>query len=181
MDARTLASSTCRRRSCVSNIARRADSYSSGERSAGALAAFGGWARKSPGGAIASSWERSDGVFLPSVSAKNFVHLCQGKLTLVLAIVEMRRKAHAGFRAVVDQDVAGQEFAANFVGVGTFDGNRASALGGIRRGVDEPAARLRALEEVRGQAGGLGADGGDANLVQNVEAGLASIEGRYVG
>src|SRR2546429_6611863 len=48
-------------------------------------------------------------------------HLGEGEVAFVFAIVKMGREAHASFGPVVDEDFAGEKFAANFVGVRTFD------------------------------------------------------------
>src|SRR5438034_7249197 len=61
------------------------------------------------------------GVLFPGPGFQDFFHLGEGEVAFVFAIVKMGREAHASFGPVVDEDFAGEKFAANFVGVRTFD------------------------------------------------------------
>src|SRR5580704_6135668 len=119
---------------------------------------------------------RGDGVFLPCLGAQNFVDLFQGKVAFLFAIVEVRRDADAGVRAIIHEDLARQELPAHFVGVGTIDGDGAAAFRGVIRGIDAPTARLRAFKQSRGHGDGFGADGRDAGLVDDVQARLARVQ-----
>src|SRR2546429_411482 len=107
-------------------------------------------------------------------------HLGEGEVAFVFAIVKMGREAHASFGPVVDEDFAGEKFAANFVGVRTFDRDGSRALVGVFRRVDLPTAGLRAFDQTRGHADGLLANGSNADLLENVQAGAASEERRDV-
>src|SRR5713101_4313714 len=101
----------------------------------------------------------------PGAGRENVRDLVESKIALVLAVVEVGRKANAGFRPIVHQDFAGEEFAADFGSIGAIDGDCAGALGGVFRRIDAPAARARTLEDAAGKAHGLFTDGADAGLI----------------
>src|SRR5438105_2123818 len=151
MAARTEGASMPRRRNCFSTMSARCGAYS-----------------------LTSGMRNRRGVFFPDPGFEDFFHLREGEVAFVFAIVKMRREAHTGFGAVVDQDVAREKFAANFVRMRAFDRDGSGALGGIFWRVDLPAARLRAFDQPRGHARGLLADGCDADLIENAQAGAAS-------
>src|SRR5580700_185919 len=88
----------------------------------------------------------------------------------------MRGDADAGLGAIVDEDFAGEEFLANFGSVRAVDGDGAGALGGIFGGIHAPAARFGGIEQSRRHTHGFFADSGYANLIEDLEAGTASIE-----
>src|SRR6266567_6322528 len=129
MAASRLESSMPRRRNCFSIISARCGAY-----------------------LLFSSMRNRRGVLFPGAGLENLFHLCQGKVAFVIAIVKMRGEADAGFGAVVDEDFARQEFAANFIGMRAFDGDSSGALRGIFRRVDFPTARFCAGDETGGHA-----------------------------
>jgi len=120
------------------------------------------------------------GVFFPDPSFQDFLHLREREVAFVFAIIKMRREAYAGFGAVVNENFACEQFATNFVSVRAIHGNGSGALGGVFGGVDLPAARLRAFDEARGHAQRFFANGGDAHLIENVEAWGASKQRGYM-
>src|SRR5690242_11877095 len=129
MAPRTQLSSMPRRRNCFSTISARWGAYS-----------------------VASGMRDRRGVLFPGPGFQDFFHLRECEVAFVFAIVKMRREAHAGFGAVVHEDFARKEFAADFVSVWAIHGHSSGALGGIFRRVDAPAARFCALDEPRGHA-----------------------------
>src|SRR6267142_2626843 len=88
-------------------------------------------------------------MFFPSACAQDLFDLREREVALFLAIVKMRRNAHAGLRPVVDEDLSRKEFAAHLERMGALDGNSSCALREIFRSVDAPAARLRAFDQPR--------------------------------
>src|SRR5580693_3524012 len=117
---------------------------------------------------------------LPCMSAKNLVDLLQHEVAFLLAIVEMRRNAHAGLRAIVDQDFSSEQLAADFVSVRTVDRNGAAALGWIFWRVHAPAVGFCAFQQARRHGHGLGTDSGDPSPIEDITAGLARVQRRYV-
>src|SRR4029077_683882 len=111
-----------RRRSCLSIISARCGAYS-----------------------LFSSIDNRCGMFFPCPCFKNLFHLRKCKVALILAIIEVRRDAHAGFGAVVDDDFSCEEFAADFISMRAFDRNRSRALRRIVWRVHTPATRASAL------------------------------------
>src|SRR5438309_2069391 len=89
------------------------------------------------------------GMFFPCARFQDLFHLREGQVAFILSIVEVWREAHAGFGTVVDEDVPGQEFPANLVGMRAFDRNRPGALGWVFRSVDVPAASSSAPHQAR--------------------------------
>src|SRR5215472_16591048 len=142
MAARTDESAMPRRRNCFSTISARCGAYS-----------------------MLSGMRDRRGVPFPSPGLQHFFHLFQCEVAFVLAIVKMRREAHAGFGTVIHE-----EFAANFVGVRTIDGDGSGALRRILGRVDLPAAGLRTLDETRSHANRFSANRLDSHLVENLEA-----------
>src|SRR5712692_1316013 len=120
-------------------------------------------------------------MFFPRARFQDLLHLRERKVTFFIAIVEVWREANAGFGTVVDEDVPGEEFAANLVGIGTFDGNRPRTLLRFFWCVHTPAARLGACDEPCGHAHGFFANRRNANLVENLQSRLAGIERGNVG
>src|SRR5580704_11110384 len=115
-------------------------------------------------------------MFFPRACFQDLVHLRKRKVAFILAIVEVWRDSHTGFGTVVDDDVPGEEFPANLVGMRAFDRNRPRTLRWIFRRVHAPAARLSAFHEAHGKAHRFLADGPDAGFVDDVQSGLARIE-----
>src|SRR6266436_2265190 len=151
--ASTLASLMPRRRNCFSIISARCAAYSS-----------------------FSSMRNRRHMFLPRACFQDLVHLREGKVAFILAIVEVWRDAHTGFGTVVDDDVPGEQFPANLVGMWAFDRNRPRTLLWVFRCVHVPAPKSSAFDEARGHAHGFLADGPDAGFVDDVQSGLARIE-----
>src|SRR5882762_9267312 len=116
------------------------------------------------------------GMFFPCARFQDLFHLREGQVAFILPIVEVWREAHAGFGTVVDEDVPGEEFPTNFVGMRAFDRNRPRTLRWVFRCVHVPAARTSAFDEARGHAHGFLADGPDAGLLDDVQSGPARIE-----
>src|SRR5713226_6277011 len=156
--ASTAASPMPRRRNCFSIISARCAAYS-----------------------FFSSMCNRRRVFFPRACFQDLFHLRECKVAFFLAIVKVWRDAHAGFWAVVDEDLPGEKFAANLVGMRALDRNRPRALRGVLRCVHAPAARPSAFDEPCGHAHGFLADGFDAGFVDDVQSGLARIECRNVG
>src|SRR5258706_9844609 len=77
---------------------------------------------------------------LPCVRAEDVIYLLECEIAFLDPIVEMRRKSHAGFRPEVREDFTSQEFAADFVGMGTLDRNGACPFRWIFRCIDAPTA-----------------------------------------
>src|SRR5207253_2507992 len=107
-------------------------------------------------------------MFFPCARFQDLFHLRERKIAFILSIVEVWRDAHAGFGTVVDDDVPGEEFPANLIGMRAFNRNRTGALRGAFRGVHAPAASSSAVDEARGHTHGLVPNGSDADLVNNV-------------
>lgn len=63
----------------------------------------------------------------------------------------MRGEANAGAGTPVDEDVAAQEFGADFFGMGHIDGDGAAAAFRIARSVDAPAALVGERDDLRGE------------------------------
>src|SRR5260370_22929280 len=147
MAARTDKSSMPRRRSCFSIISARCGAYS-----------------------LLSSMRNRRSVLFPCPGFQNFFHLRQREVAFVFAIIKMRRDAHTGFGAVIDEDFPREEFAANFVSVRAVNGNGSGALGGIFRSVDLPSARLGAGHENGGPATRLFANTAGSNFIYKLEA-----------
>src|SRR5260370_1399270 len=119
-------------------------------------------------------------MLLPRVRAENLGYLLECEIAFLEPIVEMRREAHPGFRPEVHQDVPRQQFAADFGSVRAVDGNGARAFRRTLRSVDAPAARLGALQQARGHAHRFSAYRFDAHRIEDVQPGLARIQGRYM-
>src|SRR6266849_9639349 len=99
--ASTAASLMPRRRNCFSIISTRCAAYS-----------------------FFSSMCNRRRVFFPRACFQDLFHLRESKVAFLLAIVKVWRYAHAGFWAVVDDNLPGEKFAANLVGMRAFDRNR---------------------------------------------------------
>src|SRR6266403_4185178 len=143
--ASTLASLMPRRRNCFSIISARCAAYS-----------------------FFSSMRNRHGMFFPRACFQDLFHLRKGKVALILSIVEVWRDAHTGFGTVIDDDVPGEEFAANLVGMRAFYRNRPRALRWVLRRVHAPAASSSALNQARGHAHGFLANCSNASFVDNV-------------
>src|SRR3989449_1642466 len=117
----------------------------------------------------------------PSACFQDLFHLRERKVAFLIAIVEVGRNAYTGLRTVVDEDVPGEEFAAYLVGMRTFHRNRPRTLLGFFRCVHTPASRPGAFDEPRGHAHGFFANRRNANLVEDLQSGLARIKRRNVG
>src|SRR2546425_8241125 len=94
-------------------------------------------------------------MFFPRASAKNLIHLFESGVTFFFPIVEMRRKANTGIRPPIHEDIASEEFAADFRGMRAIYGDGPSALGGMLGRADPPAARCGSGHDARGEAGGV--------------------------
>src|SRR5215472_5786944 len=151
--ASTARSSIPRRRNCFSIISARCEAWS-----------------------LRSSMRHRFGVPFPGAGFQDFVHLGEGKVALVFAIVKMRRDAHSGLGAIVDEDVAGKKFAANFVSMWAFDGDGSGALRRIFGSINFPTAELRAVDKTRGQVQRFLANGADADLIKNFQTRLTGVE-----
>src|SRR6267378_1956821 len=151
--ARTASSLMPRRRNCFSIISAHCGAYS-----------------------LFSSMGNRRHMFFPRACFQDLVHLCECKVAFILAIVEVWRDSHTGFGTVVDDDLPGEQFPANLVGMRAFDRNRPRTLRWVFRCVHVPAARTSAFDEARGHAHGFLADGPDAGLLDDVQSGPARIE-----
>src|SRR6266568_1771232 len=119
-------------------------------------------------------------MFFEGARGENLLDLRQREINLFIRVVEMRREADAGLGAIVHQDLAGDQLAHHLRRVGAINGDGAGAFGGVHGRVDAPAAGLRASNHARRLAHGLFADGPDADLIENFQAGLAGVERRDV-
>src|SRR5260370_245654 len=155
--ASTAASLMPRRRNCFSIISTRCAGYS-----------------------FFSSMSNRRHMFSPRACFQDLFHLRERKVALILSIVEVWRAAHTGFRAVVDDDLPGEEFPANLVGMRAFYRNRPRTLRRVFRRVHAPAAKPSAFDEACGHAHGFLADCSDASFVDNLQSGLARIQCRDV-
>src|SRR5712692_8818096 len=155
--ASTAGSLMPRRRNCFSIISTRCAAYS-----------------------FFSSMSNRRHMFFPRACFQDLFHLRERNVALILSIVEVWRDAHTGFRAVVDDDLPGEEFPANLVSMRAFHGNRPRTLRWVFRCVHAPAASPGAFDEACGHAHGFLADCSDASFVDNLQSGLARIECRDV-
>jgi hypothetical protein len=57
------------------------------------------------------------GMSFPCVRFQDLFHLLERKVAFILSIVEVWRDSHTGLGTVVDDDVPGEEFAANLMGM----------------------------------------------------------------
>src|ERR1700732_556124 len=101
----------------------------------------------------------------PRACFQDLVHLREGKVAFILAIVEVWRDSHTGLGTVVDDDVPCEEFPANLVGMRAFYLNRPRTLRWVFRCVHLQAVRPSAFDEARGHAHGFLADGSDTGPV----------------
>src|SRR3989442_1408620 len=120
-------------------------------------------------------------MFFPRASAKNLIHLFESGVTFFFPIEKKRPKANTGIRPPIHEDIASEEFAADFRGMRAIYGDGPSALGGMLGRADPPAARCGSGHDARGEAGGFFADGGPAGGVGDVEPPLGCGEGGGVG
>src|SRR5258708_761409 len=127
--ASTAGSLMPRRRNCFSIISTRCAAYS-----------------------FFSSMSNRRRMFFPRACFQDLFHLRERNVALILSIVEVWRDAHTGFRAVVDDDLPGEEFPANLVGMRAFHRNRPRTLRRVFRCVHAPAARPSAFDEACGHA-----------------------------
>src|SRR5258708_25279547 len=74
--------------------------------------------------------------FLPGARRQNFLDLLQREVALLFAVVKVRREAHARLGSIIHQNLAREQFAADFAGVGTIDGHPAGTVS-----IDCPHAR----------------------------------------
>src|SRR2546422_6882808 len=116
-------------------------------------------------------------MLFPRASAKNLIHLFESGVTFFFPIVEMRREANTGIRPPIHEDIASEEFAADFRGMRAIYGDGPSALGGMLGRADLPAARCGSGHDARGEAGGVFARGGPARVGDEVEARVGSVGG----
>src|SRR5437016_13989597 len=105
----------CRRRICFSTISWRA--FAKGSEASNAFGPESGSSGMKLGG---NGCRR---VLFPGSGLEDVTDLVEGEITFFEAVVEVGRKAHAGFWPVVDQDIACKELAADFVGVRTVEGD----------------------------------------------------------
>src|SRR5206468_10041049 len=69
---------------------------------------------------------------------QNLLYGSDRGLQFLICVVEMWREANAGFRPPIDEDVAVEKFAADFLRIRHFDGHGAAALFGIARRIHAP-------------------------------------------
>src|SRR6267143_1496055 len=151
--ASTSASPTPRRRNCFSIISTRSAAYS-----------------------FFSSMRNRRRMFFPCARFQDLFHLREGKVAFLISIVEVWRDTHPCFGTVVNDDVPRKKFAANFVGMRAFDRNCPRALCWVFRRVHAPAARPSAINNQRSHTHRFFANCRNANLVENLQSGLARIE-----
>src|SRR5215469_148851 len=113
---------------------------------------------------------------LPGMGREDFVDLGERQIDLVVAIVEVRRNANASAGAVIDENVASDQFVFYFLSMRTIDGDGAAAFSGVARRIDAPAAAKSAVDKLRGLANGLFANVIDADLANDFEAGPAGVQ-----
>src|SRR3989441_4114734 len=89
-------------------------------------------------------------VTLPSARGENFFDMRERGVDFVVAVVKVRGEADARLRAVVHQDVAGQQLAGDLARVRAIHGKRARPLSGGPRGVHAPNPGGRALAYLLG-------------------------------
>src|SRR2546428_5323878 len=97
-------------------------------------------------------------VTLPSARGENFFDMRERGVDFVVAVVKVRGEADARLRAVVHQDVAGQQLAGDLARVRAIHGNRAGSLSGGPGRVHAPTAGERAFGSSLGLPPGLRAD-----------------------
>src|SRR5437667_10070330 len=144
---------TPRRRNCFSIISARRAAYS-----------------------FFSSMRNRRSMFFPCACFQDLFDLRSRNTRSSVAGVQMRRDAPTGFGTVVDEDVPREKYAANLISMRALDRNRSRALRGILWRVHAPVARSGAFDEPRGHAHRFFADCHNANLVENLQSGLARIE-----
>src|SRR3989442_15068578 len=104
-------------------------------------------------------------MFFPRARAKNLIHLFESGGTFFFPIVEMRRKANTGIRPPIHEDIASEEFAADFRGMRAIYGDGPSALGGMLGRADLPAAPFGSGHAGDGEAGRVFSDSVDPQRV----------------
>src|SRR6516225_2663868 len=119
-------------------------------------------------------------VLFPRAGVQNVVDFGKDQLRFFVAVVEMRRNADARLRAVIDQNIARQQFTADLERVRALDRYGPGPLARVLGRVYPPAAPPRLLPEPAGHLEGFFADGPAADGVQNGQARLASVERRNV-
>src|SRR5216684_2967521 len=97
------------------------------------------------GWSLASSLARGQKVLFPDARIQNFLNLRKSEITLLFSIIKVGRNTDAGLWTIVDQNLARQQFPADFVRVRAIDRDRAAAFGGIFRAINSPAARANAF------------------------------------
>src|SRR5438105_10458247 len=69
---------------------------------------------------------------------QNLLYGSDGGLQFLICVVEMWRETNAGFRPPIDQNVATEKVAADFLRIRHVDGHGAAALFGIARRIHAP-------------------------------------------
>src|SRR3989441_10836114 len=115
-------------------------------------------------------------VTLPSARGENFFDMRERGVDFVVAVVKVRGEPDARLRAVVHQDVAGQQLAGDLARVRAIHGNRSGALSGVHGRVHAPTAGERAFDDALGLPHGLRADALDADCADDLEPRLAGIK-----
>jgi hypothetical protein len=80
-------------------------------------------------------------------SFQNFHNGCHGRIDFGVGVVEVRGEADSRFGAPVYENVAGEEFTADWLGIGHVDGDRTPASRGIAGSVDAPSVLVGELDE----------------------------------
>src|SRR3989442_6114170 len=169
-----------RSRICSYTMARRCSRNSAAARGVSRAGLAGLPGPPFPGGAtVRGQGPGSSGgrrVPLPRALGGNFFDMREGGVDFVVAVVKVRGTADARLRAVVHQDVAGQQLAGDLARVRAIHGNRAGSLSGVHGRVHAPTAGERAFDYALGLPHGLRADALDADCADDLEAWLAGIK-----
>src|SRR6185312_11328635 len=80
-------------------------------------------------------------------SAQDLIHGGDSPLDLLHGVIEVRREAHTGVGTEVHQNVAAQEFRADFPRIWHVNRHGSATAFGIAWGVHAPAALIRQLDE----------------------------------
>ena len=105
-----------------------------------------------------------------------FLDCVDGHFDFFVGVVEVRRKTDPRFRAIVDEDVALEQGAADFRSVGHVDGDGAASLFGIARGIHAPAVLVGEFDQLGGLPPGFCADAVDAYFINNPHPGTRGFE-----
>src|SRR6202011_2780771 len=95
--------------------------------------------------------------------------------------VEVGCHAHAGFGAIVDQDVPLEKFAADLLGVGHFDRNRSAAVFCFARGIHTLPVSRGQFDQSRSLPFRFLPNALNADLGDDLQSGARGFQGWYVG